>query len=158
MQRASRRERAVLHRRAIVAARQSGVIVDGKHVDDVGDRSERRLQIAVPGAAPMHRTQATVTVELFNIHDAERMRAALAIRTRVFVDEQGGSARGRDRRHDRSDDDAVHALVFDDVRRRASGTGRFYRMDATAVQIGRMAIDAQARGLRSRNGTAGGAC
>ncbi len=72
------------------------------------------------------------------------MREALAIRTRVFVGEQGVPPEEEIDAHDRSDPDAVHALVRDGGR--ILGAGRFYVSSAGTVQIGRMAVDGVARG------------
>ncbi|MDQ2908387.1 MAG: GNAT family N-acetyltransferase [Candidatus Eremiobacteraeota bacterium] len=74
------------------------------------------------------------------------MRTALAIRTRVFVDEQGVPPDEEIDAHDLTDEAAVHALLRD-ARGAAIGAGRYYVLDAGAVQVGRMAIDAGARGL-----------
>jgi len=72
------------------------------------------------------------------------MREALAIRTRVFVGEQGVPPDEEIDAHDRSDLQAVHALVREDGR--IVGAGRFYVSAPRTVQIGRMAVDAAARG------------
>jgi predicted GNAT family N-acyltransferase len=84
-----------------------------------------------------------VIVELFDIHDAERLGEALAIRLRVFVDEQGVPLELEIDEHDRIGDDAVHALVLEGGT--AIGTGRFYALDAASVKIGRMAISIEWR-------------
>jgi predicted GNAT family N-acyltransferase len=73
------------------------------------------------------------------------MRTALAIRSRVFVDEQGVPLEEEIDAHDRTDTEAVHAIVRDDAGA-PLGTGRYYRLDARSVQLGRMAIDIGARG------------
>lgn len=73
------------------------------------------------------------------------MRTALAIRTRVFVDEQGVPPDEEIDVHDFGDAEAVHALLRD-AAGIPVGTGRYYALDAHAVQIGRMAIDVAARG------------
>ncbi len=83
-------------------------------------------------------------VELFAASDAERMREALALRLRVFVEEQGVPPEEEVDAHDRPEARSVHALVFDGER--SIGAGRFYVRDAHSVQIGRMAISAEARG------------
>lgn len=84
-------------------------------------------------------------VELFGIDDEARMREAIALRMEVFVDEQGVPLSEEIDEHDRIDVKSVHALV-----RGENGgvvaTGRFYERDASTVQIGRMAVRAQARG------------
>ncbi len=72
------------------------------------------------------------------------MRAALAIRTRVFVGEQGVPPDEEIDEHDRSDALAVHALALADGR--TVGAGRFYESSPGTVQIGRMAVEPQARG------------
>lgn len=72
------------------------------------------------------------------------MREALAIRTRVFVGEQGVPPDEEIDVHDRSDLQAVHALVRADGR--IVGAGRFYVSAPRTVQIGRMAVDAASRG------------
>ncbi|GAC1550721.1 MAG: GNAT family N-acetyltransferase [Vulcanimicrobiaceae bacterium] len=75
------------------------------------------------------------------------MRAALAIRTTVFVDEQGVPPEEEVDEHDRTDRRAVHALAIDRVPNPAVlGAGRFYVLDAATVQIGRMAVRAEGRG------------
>ena len=93
----------------------------------------------------MQSAQAIVTVELFDIRDSGRMREALAIRTRVFVDEQGVPPEEEIDAHDRTTAAAVHAIVRDGDGR-AIGAGRFYPRDARSVQIGRMAVEREARG------------
>jgi predicted GNAT family N-acyltransferase len=85
-----------------------------------------------------------VIVELFDIFDATRLAEALAVRTSVFVDEQGVPPEEEIDAHDRNDPTAVHALA-----RAAAGVvgaGRYYGVDARTVQIGRMAVLAAARG------------
>jgi predicted GNAT family N-acyltransferase len=64
-----------------------------------------------------------------------------ALRTRVFVEEQGVPAEVEQDAHDAT---AVHALAEDDDGR-VVGTGRLLVRDGRAV-IGRMAVDAAARG------------
>jgi predicted GNAT family N-acyltransferase len=91
-----------------------------------------------------------VTVEFFDIRDAERLGEALAIRLRVFVSEQAVPLELEIDEHDRTDPDAVHALVRDGSA--TIGTGRFYALDADRVQIGRMAI------LSDRRSLGAGAC
>jgi predicted GNAT family N-acyltransferase len=91
-----------------------------------------------------------VIVELFDITDANRLARAFAIRMRVFVTEQGVPPEEEVDEHDRTDRDAVHALALRDASDPASavGAGRFYiaDKDSRTVQIGRMAVDAAARG------------
>ena len=84
-------------------------------------------------------------VEVFGIDDVERMRIACDIRTRVFVDEQGVPPEEEIDEHDRTDRDAVHALARS-AGGVAVGAGRFYVTDSATVQVGRMAVVAQARG------------
>jgi len=84
-------------------------------------------------------------VELFDIGDTERMREARAIRMRVFVDEQRVPPEDEIDEHDRTDVAACHALARD-VAGRAVGAARFYALDARTARIGRMAVDAHARG------------
>jgi predicted GNAT family N-acyltransferase len=86
-----------------------------------------------------------VTVELFDITDSERMHAALAIRLRVFVDEQGVPPDEEVDEHDRSDPSAVHAVARDGTGRTV-GAGRYYVAAPGTVQIGRMAVLARVRG------------
>ncbi len=75
-------------------------------------------------AAPTQSAQAIVIVELFDIADAERMSRALAIRLRVFVEEQSVPPDEEVDAHDRTDTDAVHAIALDETGR-PTGTGRF---------------------------------
>ena len=82
-------------------------------------------------------------IELFSVADEDRIREALAIRQRVFVDEQGVPLDEEIDEHDLTDPDAVHALARADSV--AIGTGRFYPLVAGGVQIGRMAVLAEAR-------------
>lgn len=80
------------------------------------------------------------------MRDRERLRAALSLRFKVFVDEQGVPPDEEIDVHDRDDLDAVHALVTAE-----SGTivaaGRFFRSGPGTAQIGRMVV---ARGMRRR--------
>jgi predicted GNAT family N-acyltransferase len=85
-----------------------------------------------------------MTVELFDVDDTDRLRAALELRFEVFVLEQGVPPDEEVDAHDRDDREAVHALVREGGR--VVGTGRFYRRDAVSAQIGRMAIRPEARG------------
>ncbi len=73
------------------------------------------------------------------------MRIALAIRSHVFVDEQNVPPEEEIDAHDLTDAEAVHALVRDDAGV-PLGAGRYYRLDANSVQMGRMAIEIDARG------------
>jgi predicted GNAT family N-acyltransferase len=82
-------------------------------------------------------------IEVFGVSDSKRMRQALAIRQRVFVDEQGVPLAEEIDEHDLTDPEAVHALAAEGTL--ALGTGRFYVLDATRVQIGRMAVLPEAR-------------
>jgi predicted GNAT family N-acyltransferase len=82
-------------------------------------------------------------VELFDIHDTERMAAAFSVRVPVFVDEQHVPAEEEIDEHDRTDIDARHALVRDGAVPVAAG--RYFRMGTTA-QVGRMAVLAAHRG------------
>jgi predicted GNAT family N-acyltransferase len=86
-----------------------------------------------------------VIVELFGIDDAERMRIACDIRTRVFVDEQGVPPEEEIDAHDRSDPDAVHAIAYAGPGN-PIGAGRFYIAEPGVAQIGRRAVLASARG------------
>jgi predicted GNAT family N-acyltransferase len=85
-----------------------------------------------------------VTVEVFGIGDAPRLEEALAIRMRVFVEEQGVPPELEVDEHDHSDLASRHALV------RADGVpvaaGRYYVLEPGGVQIGRMAVLPEWRG------------
>jgi predicted GNAT family N-acyltransferase len=85
-------------------------------------------------------------VELFDISERERMAAAQAVRWRVFVDEQHVPAKEEIDEHDRTDTDARHALIRDGDKPVAAG--RYYRIDGTTAQVGRMAVLAEYRGRR----------
>lgn len=84
-------------------------------------------------------------VELFGADDAERMRAALAVRFIVFVDEQHVPAEEEVDVHDRAGSHARHALV-----RATDGSplaaGRYFPLDEGRVQVGRMAVLRAERG------------
>jgi predicted GNAT family N-acyltransferase len=82
-------------------------------------------------------------VELFDIHDTERMAAAFSVRVPVFVDEQHVPAEEEIDDHDRTDTEARHALVRDGELPVAAG--RYFRIGTTA-QVGRMAVLATYRG------------
>ncbi|MGZ4505794.1 MAG: GNAT family N-acetyltransferase [Blastococcus sp.] len=73
--------------------------------------------------------------------EADRAEIA-ALRTRVFVEEQGVPA---EIEQDAADDTAVHALSRDDAGR-VVATGRLLLRDGGPAAIGRMATDASARG------------
>ena len=85
-------------------------------------------------------------IELFDIHDTERMAAALAVRFVVFVAEQHVPAEDEIDDHDRTDGDARHALIRDGAE--AVAAGRYYRVAGTTAQVGRMAVLAAYRGQR----------
>jgi predicted GNAT family N-acyltransferase len=82
-------------------------------------------------------------VRLFEASDAASLSAALALRFRVFVDEQGVPAEEEEDAADRAPG-TVHALVEADGEPVA--TGRFYEADPGVAQIGRMAVAAGHRG------------
>jgi predicted GNAT family N-acyltransferase len=83
-------------------------------------------------------------VEIFDITDTERLSAAFSVRIPVFVDEQRVPAEEEVDDHDRTDTDARHALIRDGDMPVAAG--RYYRIDDTTAQIGRMAVLAPYRG------------
>ena len=85
-------------------------------------------------------------VELFDIHDKERLAAAFAVRFLVFVEEQKVPAEEEIDEHDRTDADARHALIRD--RDEPIAAGRYYRIDGTTAQVGRMAVLREYRGRR----------
>jgi len=88
-----------------------------------------------------------VKLELFDMQDDRRLEEALAIRLRVFVDEQGVPLELEIDEHDRGNPETVHVLVREDGEaRRALATGRFYPLGEGLVQIGRMAVLSEARG------------
>ena len=72
--------------------------------------------------------------------DPDGVEAAMAIRFRVFVDEQGVSP---EEERDEADTTALHALVLRDGV--AIGTGRLVRLPSGEGQIGRMAVDRDQR-------------
>jgi predicted GNAT family N-acyltransferase len=84
-----------------------------------------------------------MVVEIFPVADRARMDEALAVRFAVFVGEQHVPADEEIDEHDRTDGLARHALVRDAGR--VIAAGRYYRRDATTVQIGRMAVAADHR-------------
>lgn len=71
------------------------------------------------------------------------MRAALALRFEVFVDEQGVPADEEADAHDRDDLEAVHAIVTDE--NGIVAAGRFYPAANRTAQIGRMVVARSAR-------------
>jgi predicted GNAT family N-acyltransferase len=73
------------------------------------------------------------------------MSRALAIRLRVFVEEQGVPFEEETDAHDRADYDAVHAIALDE-RGRPTGVGRYYVAEPGTAHIGRMAVLPEARG------------
>lgn len=85
-------------------------------------------------------------MELFDIFDRERMAAAQIVRFVVFVGEQHVPAEEEIDEHDRTDDDARHALIRDGGKPVAAG--RYYRIQGTTAQVGRMAVLAEYRGRR----------
>lgn len=87
-----------------------------------------------------------MNVELFDIHDRERLAAAFAVRFPVFVEEQRVPADEEIDEHDRSDADARHALIRDGEKPVAAG--RYYRIGASTAQVGRMAVLREYRGRR----------
>ena len=91
-----------------------------------------------------NRSRGLMHVELFDISDDERMKAAFSVRFRVFVDEQAVPADEEVDEHDRTDPDARHALVRDNGD--PVGAGRYYRSGETTAQVGRMAVLASYRG------------
>jgi predicted GNAT family N-acyltransferase len=82
---------------------------------------------------------------LFDIDDAERMHMACDIRVRVFVDEQHVPLEEEMDEHDRTDRNALHALVYgpghDPI-----GTGRFFISEPGTALVGRVAVLAPNRG------------
>jgi len=72
------------------------------------------------------------------------MHEALAIRTRVFVEEQGVPPDEEIDEHDRSDTAAIHALAR--TAGRAVGAGRAFTASPDTARIGRMAVLPEARG------------
>ena len=90
------------------------------------------------------RIARTVLPELFDVFDRERMAAARSVRFAVFVDEQHVPAEEEIDEHDRTDADARHALIRDGGVPVAAG--RYYRIEGTTAQIGRMAVLRSYRG------------
>jgi predicted GNAT family N-acyltransferase len=85
-----------------------------------------------------------VRVVLFDARDQSSIDVALAIRRRVFVDEQGFPLDEEMDAHDRGDPETVHAVAF--AEGVPIGAGRFYAVDPSCVQIGRMAVLSRERG------------
>jgi predicted GNAT family N-acyltransferase len=83
-------------------------------------------------------------IEIFDITDRERLSAAFSVRFPVFVEEQHVPPDEEVDEHDRTDVDARHALICDGDTPVAAG--RYYRIDGTTAQIGRMAVLAPYRG------------
>jgi predicted GNAT family N-acyltransferase len=83
-------------------------------------------------------------VDFFGVDD-QRMTEALAIRFKVFVDEQHVPGEIEIDEYDRKGSKAVHALVY--VEDKPVSAGRFYEKDSRTVQIGRMAVLKDVRGL-----------
>jgi len=83
---------------------------------------------------------------MFDIYDLERMAAARTVRFAVFVDEQHVPPEEEIDEHDRTDSDARHALIRDGATPVAAG--RYYRIDGTTAQVGRMAVVREYRGRR----------
>ncbi len=73
------------------------------------------------------------------------MAQACAIRTTVFVHEQGVPPDEEIDEHDRTDREAVHVIARDDAGE-PIGAGRYYRTEPSTVRIGRMAVLASHRG------------
>jgi predicted GNAT family N-acyltransferase len=88
-----------------------------------------------------------VTPELFDIDDRGRLGAALAVRMRVFVEEQRVPAEEEVDEHDRTDIHARHALIRDGET--VVAAGRYYATDASTAQVGRMAVLPAYRGRRA---------
>ncbi len=84
-------------------------------------------------------------VELFGVEDGERMERAFEVRREVFVREQGVPEEEEIDAHDRTDTSACHALL--ERSGRPAAAGRFFARPDGAVQIGRMAVRAEFRGL-----------
>jgi predicted GNAT family N-acyltransferase len=93
----------------------------------------------------MHRAQASMRIELFDVGDAERLREALEVRFEVFVEEQRVPRDEEVDAHDLVDAQAVHALARDESGR-AIGAGRLYRASDGSAKIGRMAVRRSERG------------
>jgi predicted GNAT family N-acyltransferase len=76
--------------------------------------------------------------------DALRWQQALAIRTRVFMEEQGVPESEEVDAHDEGDASCIHALIeFDGV---PAATGRIYESGPEEGRIGRMAVLPEYRG------------
>lgn len=83
-------------------------------------------------------------IERFTVADRRRMGEALALRIAVFVSEQSVPLEQEIDEHDRDDLTALHVLAREGGC--CLGTGRYYERDPASVQIGRMAVEARARG------------
>jgi len=70
--------------------------------------------------------------------DAERLKRALEIRTKVFVEEQGVPISEEIDAHDAGDPSCLHVLV--EVNGTPAATGRLYRSGPSEGKIGRMAV------------------
>ena len=84
-------------------------------------------------------------VELFGVEDGKRLERAFEVRREVFVREQGVPEEEEIDAHDRTDASACHALLV--LSGRPAAAGRFFARPDGAVQIGRMAVRAEFRGL-----------
>lgn len=80
--------------------------------------------------------------EVRRIRDDDELRAALALRTEVFVGEQGVSV---EEELDGRDDDALHLVAVQDGA--VVGTCRLLAQEGGTTKLGRMAV---ARALRGR--------
>jgi predicted GNAT family N-acyltransferase len=87
-----------------------------------------------------------VVTELFDVDDRARMDAALAVRLRVFVEEQHVPADEEVDEHDRTGAAARHALIRDGDT--VVAAGRYYAADESTAQVGRMAVLPAYRGRR----------
>ena len=79
-------------------------------------------------------------IEIRRARDAAEVEAALELRSRVFVDEQGVTPAAD---QDGRDGDALHVLAFDDSR--LVGTCRLV-FDGQLARLGRMAVERELRG------------
>ncbi len=84
-----------------------------------------------------------IEIALFSVTDEIRLAQAIALRIRVFVEEQAVPIALEIDEHDREGSRALHAIASEGAR--VLGTGRSFRRDDDTVQIGRMAVDASAR-------------
>ncbi|MGH7708861.1 MAG: GNAT family N-acetyltransferase [Vulcanimicrobiaceae bacterium] len=83
-------------------------------------------------------------LEVFDIKEGRLLEQALALRLRVFVDEQGFPLETEVDEHDRTDTATVHVLLIEDGRPIA--TGRAVPGGDGTARIGRMAVAADRRG------------